>query len=396
MIKIRCRKNLLYLFIYYISSFIDISVIGNIILYKFEFNPLYACIYLHPLESIVGGLIVFLYQKNSMKKKEEIKYFGIKIIHNKKNIISDGKFKKLLLIFFAAYFNYYNLVVSIFYLIDYIPMAMDLRISSIQIISSSLICIYAFDFKIKKHHKVSLIIISIFMALSISVDAIFMAHGNYRNLRAPAFQYFISIYYYLGYSFNNCIEKYLVDTSYMNPFIILIFEGIFELIMAIFIPFFKDPFEAFKKKAIKGNLGLFIFLFILYILLQIVVNIYRIYCNVIYSPMARSLIDYLFNPVINIFCFFVVDEFFGNYAYFIITELICLVMSFFGCVFNEYIILYCCSLELETRDEIADRANDSESQLQNELNDVMSNSENDDDLRKSSTIISFDGYNSVM
>ena len=192
MIKIRCRKNLLYLFIYYISAFIDISVIGNLIHYKFGFNPLYACIYLHPLESIIGGLIVFLYQKNSMNKKEEIKYFGIKIIHNKKNVTSDGKFKKLLLIFFAAYFNYYNLVVSIFYLIDYIPMAMDLKISSIQIISSSLICIYAFDFKIKKHHKVSLIIISIFMALSISVDAIFMVRGNYRNLRAPIFQYIIT------------------------------------------------------------------------------------------------------------------------------------------------------------------------------------------------------------
>ena len=78
MIKIRCRKNLLYLFIYYISSFIDISVIGNIILYKFEFNPLYACIYLHPLESIVGGLIVFLYQKNSMKKRKKSNILELK------------------------------------------------------------------------------------------------------------------------------------------------------------------------------------------------------------------------------------------------------------------------------------------------------------------------------
>ena len=89
---------------------------------------------------------------------------------------------------------------------------------------------------------------------------------------------------------------------------------------------------------------------------QIVVNIYRIYCNVIYSPMARSLIDYFFNPFINIFFYFVEHDFFNNTIYFVVTEVFCLVMSFFGCVFNEYIVLYCCDLELETQDEIADRA----------------------------------------
>ena len=95
---------------------------------------------------------------------------------------------------------------------------------------------------------------------------------------------------------------------------------------------------------------------------QIVVNIYRIYCNVIYSPMARSLIDYFFNPFINIFFYFIEQEFFKNIYYFVVSEIICCVMSFFGCVFNEYIVLYCCNLELETQDEIADRAKIGESE----------------------------------
>ena len=42
-------------------------------------------------------------------------------------------------------------------------------------------------------------------------------------------------------------------------------------------------------------------------------------------------------------------------------------MSFFGCVYNEYLILYCCGLELETQDEIADRA---EKQLQDGFKDI--------------------------
>ena len=68
MIKIRCRKNLLYLFIYYISAFIDYTIIGTLIYFCFKFNPIYVCIYVYPLEYIIGGLIVYLYQLNSVKK----------------------------------------------------------------------------------------------------------------------------------------------------------------------------------------------------------------------------------------------------------------------------------------------------------------------------------------
>jgi hypothetical protein len=181
----------------------------------------------------------------------------------------------------------------------------------------------------------------------------------------------------------------------MNPFIILMLEGVFELIMALFIPIFKNPFQDFNKKSIKDNLALFIFLFITFIIFQIVVCVYRIYCNVIYSPMARSLIDYLLNPFINIVLYFLEKDLFKNYyIYFILTELICLVMSIFGCVFNEYIILYFCGLELETKDEIVNRAIDSEYQAQNDLKDIFSNIDNEDNIRKSSTIISIGDYDS--
>ena len=64
MIKIKFRKNLLYLLVYYISSFIDYNVIATIIFSKFNFNPIYACVLLFPVENIIGGLVVFLYQKH--------------------------------------------------------------------------------------------------------------------------------------------------------------------------------------------------------------------------------------------------------------------------------------------------------------------------------------------
>ena len=128
-----------------------------------------------------------------MKKNHEVKYFGLDIYHQK-NVVVDGKCKKILLIFIASYFNYYNIIVSLFYYIDYIPLSMDLRLSSIQIITSALICAVSFDFELKKHHKVSLIVISISLFLSIFVDIVYIIKYKYRNIRVSIFQYFISLY----------------------------------------------------------------------------------------------------------------------------------------------------------------------------------------------------------
>ena len=232
-------------------------------------------------------------------------------------------------------------------------------------------------------------------------------HATVIYLKGFIFRYFLTIFCYIGFSFNNCIEKYLVDTDFMNPFIILILEGVFELIMALLILIKITPVEAFSKAYIPKHKGLFVFLFLLYILLQIIVNIYRIYCNVIYSPMARSLIDYLLNPLVNIYTFVIALDFLDNYSYSIIVEIICIVMSFFGCVFNEYIVLYCCGLERETQDEIAKRAIN---QFQKELEDINDNDDNDDvfndnknetivndnNIKKSNTIISLDDYGLVI
>ena len=412
MIKIKCRRDLLYLLVYYISAFLDYTVIGNIINSKFDFDPSVDCIILFPFENIIGGLIVFLYQRHSINKKEKYKYLGVKIFDSKKKVISDRKWKKILLILIASYFSFFNLIISAVYLTSYIPSSMDLRLSSIQIIASALICMYAFDFKFKKHHKISIIIIGCFMFISISIDIILIVYYKFKNISIPIFHYFLTLFYYIGFSFNNCIEKYLVDTNYMNPFIILMIEGVFQILMAGIVSIFTNPFEGIKnnKKIIKDKI-LFICLYTLFFILQIVVNVYRIYCNVIYSPMARSLIDYLLNPFIYIFLYFLEHEFFDNLVYFIITEFICLVMSFFGCVFNEYIILYFCGLHHETQDEIANRALAySNAKFQYELDEITKKEKHEDDennandeneekdsishsFKSSNTIISFEHYN---
>jgi hypothetical protein len=176
------------------------------------------------------------------------------------------------------------------------------------------------------------------------------------------FSYFLVIFTHVGFSLNNCIEKYLADTYYVSPFIILIFEGVFELIMVLALSGGADPFNGFKEVFATfstGNLVLFVVLVVLNVIFQVIVAIYKIYCNVEYSPMARSLVHYAMSPFLFIYFFFEERGYYYTALYFIAIELICIAISFSGCVFNEYIILYCCGLEHETQDLIADRAKDS-------------------------------------
>ena len=56
----------------------------------------------------------------------------------------------------------------------------------------------------------------------------------------------------------------------------------------------------YKKIGSKPFVGL-IFLLILYLLLSAALNVYKIYCIVIYTPMAKSLMEYLLAPLLCIY-----------------------------------------------------------------------------------------------
>jgi hypothetical protein len=147
----------------------------------------------------------------------------------------------------------------------------------------------------------------------------------------------------------------------MNPFKLLMFEGAFETLMAIICSINKDPFSEIKELCIQistEDLILMIVLFFSFFILSLIVNVYKVYCNVIYSPMARSLINYIMNPIFNIYFFYSGYEYSKHYLYFIFCELVHLVISFFGCLYNEYIIISCCNLEHETKYAITERASD--------------------------------------
>ena len=85
---------------------------------------------------------------------------------------------------------------------------------------------------------------------------------------------------------------------------------------------------------------------------------------------------------------YLLKDFNQNILYLIISIILCIVISFFGCVYNEYIILFYCGLEHEAKDIISERPKSVENlpgdiiYLSYNRNVSDSDSDSDDDNEK--------------
>ena len=298
MLKVRLRKNLLYLLVYYISWYLRKTII-IIIQLLYNLTPNYILFYLMNLGQIIGGLSLYIYQHGFSKQTNQTEYFKLELIYNAKEEIkaADRLYKIILLIFFASYFDFMKYILCDIYIPSIDPSispTIDVRIGCIMTIFSSSICTNALRFKIGIHHKVSLIIMSLCVLLNLILEIVY--EPGYIPIGIFLFARFLVCFYCMGISFMDCIEKYLADANFINPFKIVMMEGICELIMSSIISIGKDPFKdiiiLYEENSSGKFIGL-IFLLFLYFLFSGFINVYKIYCNIIYSPMTRSFIDYL-------------------------------------------------------------------------------------------------------
>ena len=360
MIKIKLRKNLLYLLAYYISWYIR-KIINMIISSLYKTYSDYIFLYLMTLGEMIGGFIILIYQKNSWKKKKRVKYFGLELIYSgNKRKGFDGIIKRIILIFLAAFYDYLEFYFGNFFVpsVDSnVSPTIDFRLGCLTTIMSSFICSNALGFKIGKHHRFALLFMILCFFLSLITDISFKP-GNI-SFKRFIFARFLVCYSLMGVSFCDCTEKYLVDVNFINPFKILMLEGTFEFIAASLMSIGQDPFgditKLYEEKSTR-EFATFIILLIIVLILSVIINAYKIYCNVIYTPMARSSIDFFMGPIFNIYYFIWKDDFHKNYFYFFISEIINIITVFFSCVYNEYIILFFCGIEHDTKDEIVERA----------------------------------------
>ena len=156
----------------------------------------------------------------------------------------------------------------------------------------------------------------------------------------------------------------------------------------------KNLFNELKSEYEKYDIIKFIFFIILlflYLAFSAGTNVYKILTNGLYSPMVKTLAIYIFNPILFIYYFILGGDFLSegerNIFYFMINIILSLIISFFGCVYNEFLVLSFCGLEHETYYEISKRANDQDNaRIQTDYK-LDSDSDNEEEDSKHSNSI---------
>ena len=324
-------------------------------------------------QSLIGGLILLYYyckRKRMSEKYNQINLSytqvgAIKLIMNKSYKPTIKRYKKYLLINFASFFNFIGTIIRSDDVINFGQKQennsqLEIRIRSVQIIISSLLCYFTIRLNIYKHQKLSLIIISFFLLFLIIMELVITS-----NIKNKILAILICVMSCLSRAFLDVTEKYLFDFDYINILSMLIYEGVIGLVF--FVIFFSTN-SAYQKQGLNilkdmSELGWpfisFLLLIILYTIISGFRNAYRVTTNKYYSPMSRALFESTLDPFLFLYNFLTQNnkENKGIWIYFSLVVFSLSVIAFFSLVYNDFIILYCCGLEYNTYTEINKRIN---------------------------------------
>ena len=365
MMKFALRNNLKYPLELLIFSFL--RDLDNILIdYFFNFDSL---IYMSLmfLGEFFFGLIIYLYQTHFLNKNKGLKvntYKSIILIRNKENLAIDSKTKIIFLVFIAGFFDFVQFMMSLYtpqFL--YISGSLISRLAGFLTVFNALFYYYVLKLPIFKHQYISLIIIGICLILVIITEFIFQEINIFLSYGQFSMVFLLNFLLQFCNSMLDSVEKYLFEYNNLNSYLCLLLEGLFGFILSFIHGLFHSPFEEiieFKKINSTSEFTILIFLLILYLALSGLKNAFRVATTKIYSPMTTTFVEYILNPFYLIYYFCSDNDFITNgnknYAYFFINLIISLILSFFGFVFNEFIILFCCELEIDTHSQIVTRS----------------------------------------
>ena len=381
LIKFALRRNLIYPLQYLIWSVLrdfESELISSLL----DFNGI---IYTHLmfLGELLGGLIFYLYQKSFFKKKKETQkssLFPIELIESKQNFIKDKKLKIIFIIFSIGFYDFFQFLL-VFPIDKFMTISgsLEKRLRGTYTIYTALFYYYISRVPIYKHQLFSLISIGICLLIVIITENIFQEFNIFLSYSEFILALFLSFLIQFLCCLEQSLEKYLFEYNKLNPFLVLMIEGIFGFIFSIIYSLFYNPFNdiiKFKKNNSTFKYIILIIAFIVYIILSGGKNLFRVITTKIYSPMTSTFIVYFLNPVYLIYYFVSEKDFFSYdkpiYSYFFINLIISLITTFLGCVYNEFIILFCCELERDTHSQIVKRANESLDPNDDDLDSVSS------------------------
>ena len=357
-------KYLVHLIIWTFVQDITQDSIGLI----FAFNLELTYLLLSFLAELIFGGIVYLYQLKTIEKKSSTRnyfFIGIKLITNDKIKIYDSKGKIYFLIIIATFFDFISFLIYILLAKNFIYCSSTLgkRLRGILIIFDAFFYRYILKLEIFKHQRFSLLVMSICLIITIATEFIFqdvdifLRHGEFALVLVI---FIIDVFFC---SLVDLIEKYLSEYDYMNPFKVIMLEGVFGLCFGIGYSFFASFFISVKyyyDNCGPAEFAYLILSLILYLVLSGVQDMFRVVTIKIYSPMASSLSEFFLNPIYIIFSLFLENDFIHNkkrnYLYFSINIILTIIISLCGCVYNEFLILFFWGLQHETYKEISYRA----------------------------------------
>ena len=396
MIKIGIRQNLIYPTIFAFSSlFRDIGYIfmKNWFNTKIEYYFLTLIMF---ISEFISGLILFRYHLNFIKgrkSKEDSTIMGIKLVKIKqiKKSIPDSDLVIYIYIFLITFFDFLNFELKLIMLPNYhnksnisFSPSIYIRLTVVLTFYSSFFSYFLLKIPIHKHQKCSLILL-VFCFLYFLFTEFFISFLNDKSFDYGifAFNIIFTILSQLFFSFIDIIEKYLLDYDFVNPFQMLMVEGIYGIILTI-ISFFiwENPIYEIENlyHIYKGELfeifKLILFL-IIYLVLSGIKNIYRIVTIKIYNPTTKNLFDVLMDPLLLIIYFYYekdMKEKQHRTIIFICNLFVSFLIVFSCCVYNELFVLFCCGLEYNTHREISKRA-----ELNANLKELNPTDDNDSD-----------------
>ena len=334
-----------------------------------------------------AGLIIYLYQKKFLQKQknsEKIKNKSITLIVTEQYLKAiDSKTKIFFLIFNSALFDFVQFGLSL-HTPKFVNVtgSIETRLAGFLTIFDALFYLYVLRFNIYRHQKFSLIGIGICLFLIIFSEFFFQDINIF--LTYGQFVLVILLIFVVQFcsAMVDSIEKYLFEYNQLNQFLALMFEGIFGFVLTVIYAFFYNPFDdivAMKKNNSTGNFVMLILALILYLILSGVKNAFRVTTTKIYSPMTTTFMDYILNPFYLTYDFASGFDYFTNgeinYSYFILNLILSIIISFLGCVYNEFLILFCFGLERDTYNQITKRSFTEQELIT--LNNIMEPDEED-------------------
>ena len=370
MIKIALRRNLIYPIYLIFWAFLR-KIVSILISKLFNFSGSVIYTFLMFLGELIGGFVTFMYQYNFIKQKdipkEMLKKFRFSLIEGQEIELKklDGKIKIFFLVFMTAFFDFFEFILSTYYIdkIHKISGSLQVRLGGVLIISSSLLYRFLLNIQMFRHQKFAFTLLALCLILLIISEYFFQEFDGIITSMDLSLAILFSVISYISLTFDDVIEKYLIEFDFLNPFIILFRQGIIGIIFTIICAFIENPFKGLKDVYENNSIGmfiLFIFLLLLYSIFGALKNIYRMPTIMLFTPMNKNLADIIINPIYIVYYFIEGNDFSKNgernYLYFFTNLILLIIFNICGLIFNEFLILFCCGLDHDTYKSITERA----------------------------------------